>query len=253
MKLVQIPEGKFVMGSPENEAGHEDDEQQHEVEITRPLWLGVYPVTQAEYQRVMGSNPSYFSASGGGKEKVRGQDTGRFPVESVTWEEAVDFCRRLTELPEETRQGRAYSLPAEAEWEYSCRGGASSSTPFSFGPTLSSIQANFDGNYPYGRAAKGPNLKRTEAVGCYQANGFGLYDMHGNVWEWCSDWYGADYYSQSPRRDPAGPSEGSIRVVRGGCWFVIGQNCRSAVRSGFVPAYRSRDLGFRVALVLSGR
>jgi formylglycine-generating enzyme required for sulfatase activity len=217
------------------------------------LWLGVYPVTQAEHERVMGSNPSWFSASGGGKEKVRGQDTTRFPVECVSWEEAEAFCQKLTELPEEMRRGRLYRLPTEAEWEYSCRGGALSSTPFHFGAILSSTQANFDGRYPYGGADEGPYLERTKAVGSYPANGFGLFDLHGNVWEWCADWYSADYYTQSPRQDPPGPSEGSDRVIRGGSWNSRGQHCRSALRIRSEPAGRYGSLGFRVALVLSSR
>jgi formylglycine-generating enzyme required for sulfatase activity len=184
---------------------------------------------------------------------VPGQDTARFPVEQVSWEEAVEFCRRLAERPDEKRFGRQYRLPTEAEWEYSCRGGAMSSTPFPFGASFSSTQANFDGNLPYGGAAKGPYLGRTTPVGSYPANGFGLYDMHGNVWEWCADWYGANYYTQSPRQDPTGPSKGVSRVHRGGSWNSYGVCCRSAYRSSELPANGSLAQGFRVALVSSGR
>jgi uncharacterized protein (TIGR02996 family) len=252
LELALIPPGAFLMGSPADEAERDRDERQHEVEITRPLWLGVYPVTQAEYERVMGTNPSCFSPTGVGKQKVRRQDATRFPVENVSWKEAMDFCQRLSERGEEKRQGRVYRLPTEAEWEYSCRGGASSSTPFAFGATLSSTRANFDGYHPYGGAKKGPNRERTTAVGSYPANAWGLYDMHGNVWEWCADWHRADYYTQSPRQDPAGPSKGSNRVMRGGGWCMDGQFCRSAFRHRDRPTYRSYSLGFRVALVLSG-
>jgi uncharacterized protein (TIGR02996 family) len=253
MQFALIPAGTFLMGSPTDEDCHLEDEQQHEVEITRPFWLGTYPVTQAEYERVMGTNPSYFSASGGGKERVRDLDTGRFPVEQVSWEEAAAFCWRLSELPEEVRQGRVYRLPMEAEWEYSCRGRACSPTPFCHGASLSSTHENFSGYNPFSPIVEGPDLGRTTPVGSYAVNAFGLFDMHGNVREWCSDWYGAEYYTRSPRQDPTGPSEGSGRVERGGCWQDPGWECRSASRGWKEPASRNFLLGFRVALVLSGR
>jgi formylglycine-generating enzyme required for sulfatase activity len=226
------------MGSPQHEEDREADEHLHEVEITRPFHVGIFPVTQQQYQKVMGTNPSHFSANGGGQDEVQGLDTGNFPVESVSWEDAVAFCQRLSELPEEKRCGRVYRLPSEAEWEYACRAGTSA--PFHFGRSLSSTQANFDGNFPYGGAAQGPYLWRTTAVGSYKPNAWGLYDMHGNVWECCSDWYAKDYY------------KGARRVIRGGCWSSRGHGCRSAYR-GIELANRDIDLGFRVALVLSGR
>jgi formylglycine-generating enzyme required for sulfatase activity len=144
-------------------------------------------------------------------------------------------------------------LPSEAEWEYSCRGGASSHQIFSFGDCLSSKQANFDGNYPYGGAEKGSSLNRTCQVGSYPANGFGLMDMHGNVGEWCADWSDEGYYARSPREDPPGPSGGAARVLRGGNWRNIGSLCRSANRYRFTPAFRSSWLGFRGSVVLSGQ
>jgi uncharacterized protein (TIGR02996 family) len=252
MQFALIPAGTFHMGSPADEKDRREDEHQHEAEITRPFWLGVYAVTQAEYERVVGDNPSYFSASGGGKERAGALDTRRFPVESASWEEAVEFCRRLSELPEEGRQGRVYRLPTEAEWEYSCRNGASFASPSCHGASLASTQANFDGNYPYGGVAKGPYLGRTTAVGSYPANAWGLFDMHGNVWEWCSDWYRANYH-QNPRQDPEAPSAGSRRVIRGGSWVNFGRQCRSAYRKSARSGLRFGYLGFRVALVLSGR
>jgi uncharacterized protein (TIGR02996 family) len=262
MQLALIPPGVFLMGSPDSEVERQRDEApQHEVGISRPFYLGVYPVTQGQWQRVMGrwwqrltgSNPSWFCASGGGKDEVRGLDTRDFPVECVSWEEAVAFCGKLSELPEERRAKRRYRLPTEAEWEYACRGGAPSSTPFHFGNSLCSSQANFDGNHPYGAVARGPFLQRPTEVGAYQvSNGFGLYDLHGNVWEWCADWYGEHYYAGSPRLDPPGPSEGSGRVVRGGSWSHSGQLCRSADRYGHAPGVRYAYIGFRVALVPSG-
>jgi uncharacterized protein (TIGR02996 family) len=245
MRFVLLAPGTFLMGSPDDEEGHEDYEGPvHEVLISRPFYLGVYPVTQEQYERVMGTNPSHFQS-------VPGEDTRRFPVENVSWEDAAEFCRKLSELPLEKKSGRVYHLPSEAEWEYSCRGEAPTSQVFHVGDSLSSKQANFDGNYPYGGAEKGDYLARTCKVGNYKPNQFGLFDMHGNVWEWCSDWYAADYYGKSPPQDPPGPSEGSLRVSRGGGWSSLGQGCRSADRSGLAPAYRYDYLGFRVAWVPS--
>jgi formylglycine-generating enzyme required for sulfatase activity len=181
MKLVLIPAGKFLMGASWDEEGQVEDEYQHEVEITKPFYMGVYEVTQEEYEKVMGSNPGWFSARGSGRDKVRGLDTDRFPVEMVSWEDAVEFCRRLSDLPDERNQARLYRLPSEAQWEYACRAGARESLPFRSGRSLSAEQANFDGNYPYGGAAKGKNLERPTTVGSYKPNHFGLFDMHGNV------------------------------------------------------------------------
>jgi formylglycine-generating enzyme required for sulfatase activity len=138
-------------------------------------------------------------------------------------------------------------LPTEAEWEYACRGGVRTYSVFHYGNSLSSKQANFNGKRPYG-AAKGPSPGRPTPVGSYGPNAFGLYDMHGNVWEWCSDWYGERYYAESPAEDPAGPKAGDSRVLRGGCWYWHGSDCRSAYRSPVSPDYRNYCVGFRVAL-----
>src|SRR5262249_14559376 len=170
MKLVLIPKGKFRMGSPKAEKKRSADEKQHEVEITRPFYMGVYEVTQEEFKKVMGYNPSYFSADGkgkpgvtysytkpgGGKDKVKGVPggTGRFPVENVTYEEAVEFCKKLSALAKEKEAGRVYRLPTEAEWEYACRGGSTNYNVFHFGDSLSGKQANFKGAAPYGGAPK---------------------------------------------------------------------------------------------------
>jgi formylglycine-generating enzyme required for sulfatase activity len=251
MEFAPIPAGTFLMGALDGE-GSEDEHPRHEVEITRPYYLGVYPVTQEQYQRVVGSNPSWFSASGRSKEEVQGMDTGRFPVEGVSWEDAVAFCRRLSELPEEKEAGRSYRLPTEAEWEYACRGGAATYSVFHYGDTLSSTQANFDGNFSYGAAPTGPFLRRPTTVGSYQPNGLGLFDTHGNVQEWCSDWYDRGYYQQGPRQNPHGPETGMWRVVRGGSWGLASLRCRSAARGGNPPELRDGSVGFRAVLVLSG-
>jgi formylglycine-generating enzyme required for sulfatase activity len=241
MKLVLIPAGEFVMGSPPSEGDASDNERpQHVVKITQPFYLGAHEVTQRDYQLVTGRKPSFFSASGHGKEKVAGMDTSRFPVEGVSWEDAEEFCRRLS-----VKEGRTYRLPTEAEWEYACRAGTT--TPFHFGSMLNGRQANCDGASPYGTNQKGPSLSRTSRVGSYPANAWGLYDMHGNVWEWCSDWYSADYYARSPTSDPRGAAGASYRVNRGGSWGDHASYCRSACRFWYSPSLRGTDLGFRVA------
>jgi formylglycine-generating enzyme required for sulfatase activity len=255
MRLALVSPGVFLMGSPPDEAERHDDEHQHEVEITRPFYAGIHPVTQEQYQRVMDYNPSSFSSTGIAKGKVEGLDTRQFPVEKVPWEEAVEFCRRLSALPEEKAKERVYCLPTEAEWEYLCRGGPIFKAPptaFSFGNSLSSEEANFCGNSPYEGAAKGPALNRTTPVGSYPSNVLGLYDMHGNVLEWCADWYGAEYYRRSPRQDPQGPKRGKGRVFRGGSWSSTGSACRSACRHYCEPDLHL-GTGFRVVLLVGAR
>jgi uncharacterized protein (TIGR02996 family) len=250
MRLALIPPGRFRMGSPAHEAGRGKEEGPvHEVEISRAFYLGVFPVTQREWQAVMGNNPSYFCATGEGQDEVAGLDTSDFPVEQVSWEEAQGFLERLSALPEEVNSGRKYRLPMEAEWEYACRGGACSSAAFHFGDSLTSTQANFDGNHPYGGADKGPFLGRPCPVGSYRLNALGLYDLHGNVWEWCADWYGRLSYDISPERDPPGPPRGSGRVIRGGSWSEYGRYCRAAYRFRLSPADRYDNAGCRVAAV----
>jgi uncharacterized protein (TIGR02996 family) len=252
MRLALLPPGRFRMGSPSNEKDRLKHEGPlHEVEITRPFYLGVFPVTQAQYETVMGSNPSSFCATGRGRGFVAGLDTSTFPVEGVSWNDATTFLKRLSALPEEKEHGRTYRLPSEAEWEYACRGGSASTSAFAFGNRLSATQANFNGNYPYGDAEKGPYLGHTCNPGMYPPNVFGLYDMHGNVWEWCHDWFAQHYYAKSPKEDPPGPSEGSFRLLRGGSWYNRGQYCRSASCHRNWPANWSSEVGFRVALVPS--
>jgi formylglycine-generating enzyme required for sulfatase activity/serine/threonine protein kinase len=266
IQLVRIPAGKFKMGSPAIELRRNPFEFQHEVAVSA-FHLGVYEVTQKQFRDVMGYNPSFFSADGkgkppvkypptrmpaGGKDKVP-VDTSDFPVENVLWEEANAFCQKLTAMDRKKPAGRVYRLATEAEWEYACRGGESSYQVFHFGDSLSFKQANIKKIYPDEDAEKGDYLGRTCKVGSYAANRFGLHDMHGNVWEWCQDWYDNDYYRKSPLEDPPGAATGSARVIRGGCWSERGQNCRSACRAWGGMAARANDLGFRVALVPSGK
>jgi formylglycine-generating enzyme required for sulfatase activity len=249
MKFVLIPAGKFVMGSPNDETDRNAIEVPHTVEITRPFYMSVYLVTQAEYKKVIGSNPSHFCAAGPGRANVGGANTDRFPVERVSWNDALQFCAKLSARAGEKAAGRTYRLPTEAEWEYACRAGTT--TPFHFGKSASSTQANFIGHYPYGGAAKGPYLQRTCKVGSYKPNAWGLYDMHGNVCQWCSDWYDTSYYKNSPKKDPKGPASASIRVLRGGSWLYSGSSCRAANRDGLGADGRQHFIGFRVACVLN--
>lgn len=236
MQFVEIPAGDFLMGSPTSEAG--DFDLQHTVRITRPFRLGIYPATQEQFETVMGTNPSGFSPTGGHATHVEGRDTSNHPVDAVTWHEAVEFCRRLSALPEERQAGRLYRLPTEAEWEYACRAG--STTRYYFGDDDSQLAeyawfGKMDGTHPVGQ--KKPNV-------------WGFYDMHGNVCECCNDWWGEDYYANSPTDDPTGPESGTARIVRGGCWIYGAWKCRSSSRSCFRPFDRFNEIGFRVALTV---
>ena len=228
MKLALIPAGEFLMGSPDNDRDAWESEQpKHTVRITKPFYMGVTEVTQEQYERVMGTNPSIFKGA-------------QLPVERVSWEDAVKFCRELSALPAERSAGRVYRLPTEAEWEYACRAG--SKTKWSFGDAEPSL-----GEYAWYHSNSG---EKTHPVGTKKPNAWGLYDMHGNVWEWCSDWYAEAYYANSPLDDPTGATSGSSRVLRGGSWAHNARSCRSAYRDGSTPSDRSNYLGFRLAFSL---
>ena len=228
LEMVYIPSGEFMMGSPESEkGGYKDERPQHKVTIKQAFYMGKYPITQAQWQAVMGNNPSHFKGE-------------KRPVEEVSWNEAVEFCRRLSE-----KSGKEYRLPSEAEWEYACRAGTT--TPFYFGEMITTDLANYNGNYPYASGPKGVYRKKTTEVGSFPPNAFGLYDMHGNVWEWCADAWHDNY--------EGAPSDGSIwrkdenadrLSLRGGSWSGVAVNVRSANRDRWRPAYRFNDLGFRV-------
>ena len=231
MRLVLIPKGTFTMGSPSEEKGANDDEEQHQVTISKDYYLGVTEVTQGQYEKVMGTNPSYFQTR-----VIRKSDSSMYPVEQVSWEDAVEFCKRLSALPEEKKVGRVYRLPTEAEWEYACRAG--SKTAYSFGESARSLP-------DYAWFAGNANIQ-THPVGEKKPNAWGLYDMHGNVWEWCSDWYGE--YPKGAVSDPTGPREGLNGAGRGGSWINEAAYCRSAKRSRIAPSYRVSFFGFRLAL-----
>jgi formylglycine-generating enzyme required for sulfatase activity len=241
MELVLIPAGEFDMGSPDSDKDAESDEKpQHRVKISKPFYLGKYEVTQEQYEKVMGKNPSHFAKTGEGKERLAGLDTSQFPVERVSWEDALTFCEKLSSLAEEKKAGWLYRLPTEAEWEYACRAGTT--TRYHVGDTLTAKEANFDSK-----------LERTTKVGSYPANAFGLHDMHGNVWEWCADWYNPEEYTKDQRVDPQGPSQGATRVNRGGSWDSTPRYCRSACRFRGPPSDRILYLGFRLVRVPSGQ
>jgi formylglycine-generating enzyme required for sulfatase activity len=244
IKLALIPAGTFQMGSTGADKDAEYAEKpQHEVRITQPFYLGVHEVTQGQYQTVMGQNPSGFKGS------------DNLPVEEVSWLDAVRFCNKLSEReglnPYYRIEGDAvtiaggdgYRLPTEAEWEYACRAGTT--TRFSFGDDEKAL-----GQYAWYLAN---SSFQTHPVGEKPPNAFGLYDMHGNVWEWCWDGYDTNYYERSPGKDPPGPGTAAHRVIRGGGWDDDPQFARSAYRFRDSPGYRSFYLGFRLARVQSDR
>jgi len=236
LELVAIPGGKFQMGSPDDEERRDDNEiPQHWVTV-KPFLLGKYAVTQAQWQAVaalppvnidLDSDPAFFKGA-------------NRPVEQVNWRQAVEFCARLSQ-----KTGREYRLPSEAEWEYACRAGTT--TPFHFGPTLTTNLANYDGNYVYGSGPKGAYRQQTTDVGSFPPNAFGIYDMHGNVWEWCLDhWH--DNYKGAPTDGSAWIEGGDSnrRLRRGGSWFDGPRGCRSAFRGRGNPGGRFINIGFRI-------
>ncbi|QDU18360.1 formylglycine-generating enzyme family protein [Urbifossiella limnaea] len=269
--LALIAAGSFRMGSWEHEKGRQAEEEEHEVKLTRPFYLGVHEVTQEQYQKVMGTNPSWFAATGPGADRVAEMpDTGRLPVERVSWFDAVDFCNKLGKadglppyyaLEVVSRDegaiasakvtvlgGTGYRLPTEAEWEYACRAG--SKTPFHFGPLNTGAEANVKASMVasgYGTSPRWREVGRTARVGSYRPNRWGLFDTHGNVAEWCHDWYDRGYYDRSPEADPPGPDVGRQRVQRGGSWLVGETAARSAARFGAGPANATSHGGIRVA------
>jgi formylglycine-generating enzyme required for sulfatase activity len=251
-RLVWIPPGTFVMGSPTSEAQRYSDETQHTVTLTKGFYMGKYAVTQGEYLALMGSNPSYFTTQDYYGNPIP-LDLNR-PVEQASWIDATNYCAHLAQQEQAAGRlpvGWVYLLPTESEWEYACRAGTT--TAFNFGSAIRGGMANFYDYYEY-EASIGdiyvstpavPWLPRTTTVGSYQPNAWGLYDMSGNVWEWCRDWYGS--YPTGSVSDPQGPTSGSYRVFRGGGWAYYGRECGSA-RRRFDPSFRGRDIGFRVVL-----
>ncbi len=257
--FVLIDGGTFTMGSPESEPERDSDEKQHQVRVSS-FYISKYEVSQKQWQEIMGNNPSRFE----------GED---LPVERVSWYDCVEFCNKLSERDGLTKcytidksrkdannkgdydglkwvvtcdfTANGYRLPTEAEWEYAARAGTS--TPFSTGNNLTTSQANYNGNYPYNGNSKGKYRVKTVSVSSFSPNNWGLYNMHGNVWEWCWDWYGG-YSINGLQTNPIGATTGQYRLLRGGSWYYSARDCRSALRDNFTPTDRNYNVGFRLVL-----
>ena len=266
MTFRLLPAGSFQMGSPETELHRSADETQHEVRMTQPFYMGTHEVTQKQFQRIMGYQPGTFGSDG---------NEPNLPIESVNWFEAVHFCNILSRIEdrdpyyliEEVKRneehriiyaevsikgGAGYRLPTEAEWEYACRAGTR--TIYNHGNRISTADANFDGTQPYLNSSEETeqkseiNRQQPVKVGSFNPNSWGLYDMHGNVWEWCEDWYRDTYEPQDQTNTPNRSSTAEERVVRGGGWISSAKLCRSANRGRFHPEFTRSYLGFRICL-----
>ena len=255
--MVRVSGGTFVMGSPDYEPGRFRDEGPQRQVTVNAFYMNKYPVTQKEYEEVMGNNPSYFLGP-------------NLPVERVNWYEAVEYCNKLSQkegltpaytidktrkdpnnrnsgdslqwLVTWNRNANGYRLPTEAEWEYASRAGTT--TPYSTGDNIVTTSANFNGYFPYNDNDRGTYRETTTDVGSFSQNPWGLYDMHGNVWEWCWDWYGP--YGSEAQTNPLGQGSGILRVLRGGSWYNFGQDLRSAYRYSYPPSFRYNNFGFRL-------
>ena len=219
LEMVLVPAGKFKMGSPASEKERSDNETQHEVTLTTPFYMGKYEVTQEQYEAVMGNNPSAFDKG------------AKLPVTDVSWEDCQEFIKKLN-----AKTNGGYRLPSEAEWEYACRAGTT--TAYSFGDNITAKDANYN---------IGVKIVKPVAVGNYKPNAFGLYDMHGNVWEWCKDWYGN--YQAGAVTDLKGPAKGEGHVLRGGSFISDVSLARSSNRNDYIltPTFRIYYEGFRLA------
>jgi formylglycine-generating enzyme required for sulfatase activity/tRNA A-37 threonylcarbamoyl transferase component Bud32 len=225
LEMVEIPAGTFYMGSPENEEGRYDSESpQHQVTVPS-FFVGKYPLAQAQYQAIIGNNPAHFKGN-------------NRPVECVSWNNAVNFCQKLSQ-----KTGKNYKLPSEAQWEYACRAGTT--TPFYFGESITPDLVNYDGRYPYANAPTGQYREQTTDVGTFPPNAFGLYDMHGNVWEWCEDDWNENYIN-APINGSALISRSKRKLVRGGSWVGNPEDCRSASRDYIILVLNYDLIGFRV-------
>jgi len=265
--FVFIHGGEFTMGSPTSEVGHSSNETQHQVKVS-DFYMSKYEVTVAEFRKFVKATGYRTDAENGGggyiwngtnfvktagvnwrhgvSGNVRPPSEENDPVVHISCNDATAYCEALS-----AKRGKVYRLPTEAEWEYACRAG--SRTPFNTGENLTTNQANYDGNYTYNGNPTGVYRRNTVAVNSFAPNAYGLYNMHGNVREWCSDWYGGTYYDECKANgtviNPQGPSTGSDRVTRGGSWYCVAPYCRSASRSDFPPDFRYCGIGFRLVFV----
>jgi formylglycine-generating enzyme required for sulfatase activity len=267
--MVRIAGGTFTMGSPASEVSRSSSETQHQVTISKPFYIGKYEVTQKEWYDVMGTTVRQQRDMRDKSLSLYGEGD-KYPMYYVSWYEVIEYCNKRSEKEKLTpaytidktrsdgnnsngsdnvkwvvtwnRNANGYRLPTEAEWELACRAGTS--TPFYTGNNITTNHANYDGNYPYNNNAKGEYRQKTWEVGSGTPNPWGLYDMSGNVYEWCWDWYGA--YSSGTQTDPAGAAGGSYRVIRGGSWLSNAQYVRSAYRNSYTPSDRYYTLGFRL-------
>lgn len=224
-RMRWIQPGNFLIGSPEDEPERSSDELQHEVVLTQGFWLADTACTQALWQAVIGENPSCFRGA-------------KRPVENISFKDCERFLVQINQL-----RSLELQLPTEAQWEYACRAGME--TPFLFGETITVEQVNYDDDYPYQGCEKGKYRKETVDVKTLPANQWGLYEMHGNIWEWCSDWYGP--YNKGRIVNPVGPETGEARVLRGGSWVDLARYCRSAFRYALRPGKRYESCGFRIS------
>jgi formylglycine-generating enzyme required for sulfatase activity len=233
LEMVEIPAGTFYMGSPENEEGRLNHEIPQHLVTVPGFFIGKYPLTQAQYQAIIGKNPARFKGA-------------NRPVEKVSWNDAARFCQKLSQ-----KTGKNYKLPSEAQWEYACRAGTT--TPFYFGESITPDLVNCNGNSPYAAAPKGQYRKQTTDVGAFPPNAFGLYDMHGNVWELCEDDWQKNYVNAPINGSALISLNANIKLLRGGSWYLNPGNCRSASRTSTNLVYYHYTIGFRVVCSAAAR
>lgn len=248
--MIEVPSGSFTMGAPSSEDGSRDKERpQHQVKISKPFYMGKYEVTQTLYKSLMGTNPSHFEGTTLPVERVSWLDVQKFLIKlnTIAGCSKSDTLKLVDQLGIDAVPSGCFRLPTEAEWEYAAR--ANAQKTFGLGNKLNVNDANFNGNFPYGESSLKGNRKKTIPVGSFKPNAFGLYDMHGNVHEWCQDWYDEKFYKKESISDPVNMKKSKYRIFRGGAWAQHGKDLRSAYRGSFFPGYKHRIVGFRLFMV----